>query len=86
MALVRKSEKAIREWYKSGEKKALLVKGARQVGKTHAIRRVMKAENADIFEINLVQNPAAIDILAHSNTVDELVMGFSNTLQTNHRR
>ena len=77
MELVRKCEKSIREWYISGEKKALLVKGARQVGKTYAIRRVMKAENADIFEINLVQNPAAIDILAHSNTVDELVMGFS---------
>ena len=77
MELVRKSEKAIREWYKSNENKALLVKGARQVGKTHAIRRVMKAENADLFEINLIQNPAAVDILANANTVDELIMGFS---------
>ena len=54
MDLVRKCEKFIREWYKNGDKKALLVKGARQVGKTHAIRSVMKAEKADLFEINLI--------------------------------
>ena len=38
MDLKRKSEKLIREWLKNSPKKALLVKGARQVGKTHAIR------------------------------------------------
>ncbi|MBR4790440.1 MAG: ATP-binding protein [Treponema sp.] len=77
MDLVRKCEKFIREWYKNGDKKALLVKGARQVGKTHAIRSVMKAEKADLFEINLIETPAAIDVLKTANTVEELVMGFS---------
>jgi hypothetical protein len=33
MELKRKSENTIREWFKNGQKKALLVKGARQVGK-----------------------------------------------------
>lgn len=81
MDLVRKSEKYIREWYTSNEKKALLVKGARQVGKTHAIRRVMQSENADFFEINLIETPAAVDVLVSANTVEELVIGFS-TLST----
>lgn len=81
MDLVRKSEKYIREWYTSNEKKALLVKGARQVGKTHAIRRVMQSENADFFEINLIETPAAVDVLASANTIEELIIGLS-TLST----
>ena len=81
MDLVRKSEKYIHEWYTNNEKKALLVKGARQVGKTHAIRRVMQSENADFFEINLIETPAAVDVLASANTGVELVIGFS-TLST----
>lgn len=81
MDLVRKSEKYIREWYTSKEKKALLVKGARQVGKTHAIRRVMQSENADFFEINLIETPAAVDVLASANTIEELIIGLS-TLST----
>ena len=81
MDLVRKSEKYIREWYTNNEKKALLVKGARQVGKTHAIRRVMQSENADFFEINLIETPAAVDVLASANTIEELIIGLS-TLST----
>lgn len=75
--LVRKSERDILKWYQSGEKKALLVKGARQVGKTHAIRQVLKNENADFFEINLIETPAAVEVLEKVNTIDELMMGFS---------
>ena len=75
--LVRKIESDILKWYQSGEKKALLVKGARQVGKTHAIRHVLKNENADFFEINLIETPAAVEVLEKVNTIDELMMGFS---------
>lgn len=77
MDLKRKSENTIREWFKNGKKKALLVKGARQVGKTHSIRRVLTAEHADFFEINLIETPAAVDVLAAAKTVDDLVLGFS---------
>ena len=77
MELKRKSENTIREWFKNGQKKALLVKGARQVGKTHAIRRVLTAERANFFEINLIETPAAVDVLAAAQTVDDLVLGFS---------
>jgi predicted AAA+ superfamily ATPase len=77
MDLVRKCEKYIHEWYNNQEKKALLVKGARQVGKTHAIRRVLADEKADFFEINLIETPAAVDVLASANNVDELIIGLS---------
>ena len=81
MELQRKNDEIIRNWYRSNEKKALLVKGARQVGKTHSIRRVLTEEGADFFEVNLIETPAAIDILEHANTVDELVIGLSTLSQ-----
>ena len=77
MELRRKSERLITEWYKSGAKQALLVKGARQVGKTHVIRRCLAEEGADVFEINLIEMPGGVKILENANTVDEVVMGFS---------
>ena len=77
MDLRRKSEKVIRRWYEDGEKKALLVTGARQVGKTHAIRSVMKDEGASLFEINLIETPAAVSVLENANTVEDFVIGFS---------
>ena len=86
MDLVRRSEKFIREWYKTGDRRALLVKGARQVGKTHAIRRVLKSENADFFEINLIENPRAVEILEQAQTIDELVVGFSTLKKHKFRK
>ena len=77
MDLRRKNDEIIRQWYRNDSHKALLVKGARQVGKTHSIRQVLTKENADFFEVNLIENPAAVEILENSNTLDELVMGFS---------
>lgn len=77
MDLSRRSEKNIRKWYEDGEKKALLVTGARQVGKTHAIRSALKEEGASLFEINLIETPAAVNVLENANTVEELVLGFS---------
>ena len=71
MDLMRNGERLIRDWYRNGGKKALLVKGARQVGKTHSIRRVLNEEGADFLELNLIETPAAVDVLAGATTVDE---------------
>ena len=77
MELRRKSERLIKEWCRAKENKALLVKGARQVGKTHVIRRCLAEEKCDVFEINLIQTPEAVKVLENAATVDELVLGFS---------
>ena len=39
------------------EKKALLISGARQVGKTFAIRKVGEECFADVVEFNFLNNP-----------------------------
>ncbi len=54
-----------------------LVKGARQAGKTHLIRRVLKEEGCDVFEVNLIETPEAVSILQQAGTVDELMIGLS---------
>ena len=53
-----------------------LVKGARQVGKTHLIRRVLKEEGCDVFEVNLIETPEAVSILQQAGAVDELMIGL----------
>ena len=54
-----------------------LVKGARQVGKTNLIKRVLKEEGCDVFEVNLIETPEAVSILQQAGTVDELMIGLS---------
>lgn len=54
--LNRKIYSYLRNFFKM-EKKALLVSGARQVGKTFAIRKVGKECFADVVEFNFLNNP-----------------------------
>lgn len=77
MELQRKISAEIRSWYLAAEKKALLVKGARQVGKTYVIRKTLKDLGADMVEFNLIDKPEVIDVLKKSVTVDEMILGLS---------
>lgn len=80
--LHRKIEKSIVEWIQTS-KKALLIDGARQVGKTYIIRRVLESEGCDYIEFNLIQSPEIVSLLATSNTVDDMITNLS--LFTNKR-
>lgn len=57
--LYRKNESRIREFFRN-DKRALLVTGARQTGKTYSIRKVAKECFDVVVEINFVENPEAI--------------------------
>jgi len=57
--LQRKVQKSIEEWYRSGHKKALLLTGARQVGKTTAVREFAKFHFRHFVEVNFVKQPIA---------------------------
>ena len=52
--LKRKIDKYLIEWKKSSEKKPLIVKGARQIGKTESIRNFAKNNYKTVIEINFV--------------------------------
>ena len=74
--LHRKIEKKISEWIKNSNK-ALLIDGARQVGKTYIIRKVLEDEGCEYAEVNLLKNPALADLLAKSETVDDMIANLS---------
>lgn len=76
MKLYRKMSKKIRDWYNNSNK-ALLIKGARQVGKTHVIRETLDVMGCSYVEINLIATPEAVKILQEFNSINELIMGLS---------
>lgn len=74
--LHRKIEKPIINWIRTG-KKALLIDGARQVGKTYIIRNVLEAEQCDYVEFNLLKTPEIASLLKKSETVDDMITNLS---------
>ena len=76
--LLRKVESELRSWIQSSHT-ALLVSGARQVGKTWSIRNCLHSENCDFLEINLIEEPELVQALAKCNSVEDLVLILSAT-------
>ncbi len=74
--LYRKIESVISSWI-TDDKRALLIDGARQVGKTFTIRKVLKVQNCEYIEFNLLENPSIINLLSKSETVDEMITSLS---------
>ena len=74
--LRRKIEKDIVAWLKKGEK-ALLIDGARQVGKTYIIRSVLQAEGFPFIEFNFLKSPQLCALLAKSESVDDMITNLS---------
>lgn len=74
--LHRKIEKAIIDWIRNG-KKALLIDGARQVGKTYIIRNTLESEQCDYIEFNLLKTPELVALLEKSETVDDMITNLS---------
>ena len=71
--LERKISDDLQEWKRSGTGKALLLTGARQVGKSYAVREFAKQEYAHYLEINLYENKQAAKALASANDVQEFI-------------
>ncbi len=74
--LERKAEKYINSWIKN-PKRALLVAGARQVGKTFSIRRCLRDSGSHYIEINLIENPEFKNALSEAVTIDDLKINIS---------
>ena len=55
MELYRKVSRQIKDWYDNSNK-ALLIKGARQTGKTHVIRTTLDEMGSNYIEINLIEH------------------------------
>ncbi|MGN0819048.1 MAG: ATP-binding protein [Christensenellaceae bacterium] len=69
--LKRKAEKILNEWLKS--KDALLITGARQVGKSYLVKKFGKEHFKHFIELNLFDKKELIPVLEQSNNAEELL-------------
>lgn len=74
--LDRSAGKIITEWISDG-KDALLVTGARQIGKTYLIRECLKNSGFPYVELNFIENPELIELFAGAKDAKELMMRLS---------
>ncbi len=72
--LKRKVTEQLGEWAKSEPNKALLIVGARQIGKSFAIREFGKSNFNQFIEINLYENPRACKALCEANSAVDFIM------------
>lgn len=75
--LKRKALQELVAWRNERDNRALLVTGARQVGKTYLIREFLRAEYENVVEFDLVEQGDVRDAFAAARNVDELFMAIS---------
>lgn len=74
--LSRKLDKYI-EWHYANNKSALLLKGARQVGKTSAIRRFAGKQKMNLIEINFYEDASACDLFHGAQNAKDILLRIS---------
>ena len=75
--LKRKIDQYLIEWKNNKNKKPLIVKGARQIGKTESIRNFAKTNYKNVIEINFVLQKQFKDIFDDGFEVDTIIKNIS---------
>lgn len=58
----RKQENFFKNWFSKPARKPLVIRGARQVGKSTLVRQFAKRQGLKLFEVNLERNPSLRDV------------------------
>lgn len=77
MSLARSAYKSMLQWKESPDKRALLVTGARQVGKTYLIREFGRSIYKVFLEINFIETPKAKAIFEGDLDADTLIANLT---------
>lgn len=77
MYLKRKVDHYLKEWKLSQERKPLVIKGARQIGKTESIRQFAMEHYASFIEINFVEEPKYKTIISDGYHAADIVKNIS---------
>jgi len=78
MALLkRKIDAFLAEWKADPDRKPLIVKGARQIGKTESIRQFARNNYANVIEINFVEQPKFKDIFDDGYEPDTIIRNIT---------
>lgn len=75
--MYRKALEVLKKWKGKPDKKALLVTGARQIGKTYLIRKFAKEEYEHFAEINFITRPTAEKIFSGDLNADTIIMNLT---------
>lgn len=75
--LRRKIDNYLAEWKKDTDRKPLIVKGARQIGKTESIRRFADAAYKNVIYINFVEEPKYKLITEDGYKPDDIIRNIS---------
>lgn len=77
MYLRRKIDKFLEDWKKDEDRKPLIIKGARQIGKTESIKHFAKKNYSNFIEINFVEEPKYKGIIADGYKTDDIIKNMS---------
>lgn len=75
--LKRKIDQYLQEWKEKPDKKPLIVKGPRQVGKTESVKKFAKANYESFIEINFVEEPKYKMIIADGYKTEDIIKNIS---------
>lgn len=77
MYLKRKIDEYLQRWKKEEDRKPLIVKGPRQVGKTESIQRFGEKNYKSVIYINFVEEPKYKMIVNDGYKTDDIVKNIS---------
>lgn len=75
--LDRKIDIFLQKWKANAQRKPLIVKGPRQVGKTESIRRFANANYESVIEINFVEEPKYKSIITDGYKTNDIIKNIS---------
>ena len=75
--LARTATDQIASWARAKTSQGLLITGARQVGKTTAVREFAKGRYETFVEINFLENPSAVRVISGARNTDDLLLRIS---------
>ncbi len=73
----RKIEKELEHFYNSNDRRALLITGARQVGKTYIIRNFGNTHYENMIEINFLENKRARSLFENATSSEDILLRLS---------
>ena len=74
--LKRKVMTELKKWKNESVDKALIVNGARQVGKIYIVREFGKDEYESFIELNFIEHPEYTDIFAEGLSAEDILTGI----------
>ena len=77
IVLFRKLYSELEQFYSENPKEALLVTGARQIGKSFAIREFGKSHFENFIEINFIEMPQAIEVFNNAKDARDILLRIS---------